>query len=262
MLNSLERIGGTAIQASDGAIGEIREAYFDDERWVIRYLVVDTGSWLAERKVLISPYSIVHPLAPGAPIEVRLSRQQVRDSPDIDTHQPVSRRHERDYLGYYAYPDYWGGIDLWAMGGYPLVPPVEPVLPGRLQEELQPRRQDDESQRSPEDVHLRSSAHVTGYDIEASDGSIGHVKDFVFDDESWAIRYLLIDTRNWWPGGKKVLIATHWIDGIDWSESRVRVKLDREQVRASPEYDESMVIDRAYEERLHEAYQRKGYWNH
>ncbi|MDN3920499.1 PRC-barrel domain-containing protein [Roseateles violae] len=257
MLNRVERINGATIAASDGAIGSVKEFYFDDERWVIRYLVVDTGGWLSERKVLISPYAIRQPLAAaGAPIEVRLTREQVRLSPDIDTHQPVSRRHERDYAGYYAYPDYWGGVDLWAMGGYPILPPPEAALPG---EPRHPPRE--EEAVAPEDVHLRSSEHVSGYDIEASDGSIGHVKDFIFDDESWAISYLLVDTRNWWPGGRKVLIATDWIDSIDWSQSRVCVKLSREQVKASPEYEEAMVIDRAYEQRLHEAFERRAYWD-
>ena len=110
------------------------------------------------------------------------------------------------------------------------------------------------------DVHLRSSAAVTGYDIQASDGSIGHVKDFILDDESWAIRYLLVDTRNWWAGGQKVLVATRWIANIDWAGSTVHVELTREQIRNSPPYEEDAPIDRDYEERLHEAYSREGYW--
>jgi hypothetical protein len=113
----------------------------------------------------------------------------------------------------------------------------------------------------PEDVHLRSSANVKGYGIQATDDSIGHVQDFVFDDESWAIRYLVIDTRNWWPGGKKVLVGTHWIEDIDWAARTVQVKLTRAQVKSSPEYKEGELINRGYEERLHDAHDRKGYWD-
>jgi len=255
MLRSIQHITGTTIQATDGRIGEVTEAYFDDERWAIRYLIVDTGSWLAERKVLISPYSIRQPLVPGENISVHLNREQVKNSPDIDTHMPVSRRHERQYLGYYAYPDYWEGGQLWAMGGFPVLAPVG-LTPPEVRLAM-----DEEQQVAPEDVHLRSSDNVTGYDIEASDGSIGHVKDFIFDDESWAIRYLVVDTRNWWPGGKKVLIATHWISDISWSEHTVTTKLTREEVKGSPEYDEDVVLDRGYEERLHQAYGKRGYWD-
>ena len=108
---------------------------------------------------------------------------------------------------------------------------------------------------------MRSSAHVTGYDIQATDDSIGHVKDFIFDEASWAVRYLVVDTRNWWPGGRKVLLATRWIDRIDWAEQTVYTTLTRAQVKGSPEYEEAAIIDRDYEQRLHEAYGREAYWD-
>lgn len=256
MLNTLKHLNGASIEATDGFVGEVKEAYFDDERWVIRYLVVETGTWLSERRVLISPYAIEHPpLLPRGPIKVKLTRQQVKDSPDIDTHQPVSRRHEREVLDYYAYPDYWGGVGLWAMGGFPILDPMPPV--GEIAE----RRIREKEEVAPEDVHLRSSAHVTGYAIQAIDGNLGHVKDFIFDDESWALRYLLVDTRDWWPGGRCVLIAVPWIEDIDWNEHKVSVQLTREQIRNSPAYDEDKIIDRSYEQRLYAGYGRKGYWD-
>jgi len=251
MLNSVNRIKGTAIRSLDGEIGSVSEAYFEDRKWVVRYLVVDTGTWLAERKVLISPYSIKHPLGPGEHIDVRLTQHQVRNSPDLSTHLPVSRQHEREFMSYYAYPDYWAGADLWAMGGFPYMPLDVP----------QSAVAADKREVPEEDRHLRSSDNVEGYDIQASDGSIGHVKDFIFDDESWALRYFLVDTRNWWPGGKKVLIATHWISDIDWNAGRVSVALTRQQIKDSPEYNESTAIDRVYEQKLHDAYGRRGYWD-
>lgn len=260
MLTTIAHLNGSTIAATDGEIGHVKEAYFDDESWVIRYLVVDAGSWLTDRKVLISPYAIRLPLAHDKTIAVNLTREQVRKSPDIDTHQPVSRRHEREYLSYYAYPDYWVGDGLWAMGGLPVLPGALAVPPA-IQEAEARRAAEAEAKVPPEDVHLRSSHHVAGYDIQALDGSIGHVKDFVFDDASWAIRYLLIDTRNWWPGGRKVLIGTRWIERIDWGVSTVSVNLSREQIRASPEFDDAAAIDRAYEQRLHDAYGRQGYWD-
>ncbi len=255
MLKSVSHIQGSTIQAIDGDIGKCTEIYFDDEKWAIRYLIVDTGSWLAERKVLISPYSVMYPMQNDGPIRLMLNRSQVKNSPNIDTHQPISRRHEREQLGYYQYPEYWGGSELWALGGFPfmpmipeagvVVPPVPPI------EVLTP----------PEDVHLRSSAHVKGYDIQATDDSIGHVSDFIFDDESWALRYFVVDTRNWWPGGKRVLISPQWIKEISWDKGSVSVLMTREQVRNAPEFDETMVLDRAYEAKLYASYNRPGYWD-
>jgi uncharacterized protein YrrD len=256
MLNSVSHLAGSTVTATDGEIGHVKEAYFDDVAWAIRYLVVDTGTWLSGREVLISPYSVKQPLGSARNADVFLTREQVRNSPVTDTHQPVSRRHERETLGYYAYPEYWGGGDLWAMSPLPLLPPPLPVS---VESQAELTRKEDEV--PAEDVHLRSSAHVTGYDIQASDASIGHVKDFIFDDESWAVRYLVVDTRNWWPGGKKVLLATRWIDHIDWAEKTVYNTLTREQVRNSPEYDEAVGIDRDYEMRLHDAYGREAYWD-
>lgn len=256
MLNSVSHLTNSTITATDGEIGHILEVYFDDEAWAIRYLVIDTGNWLSGREVLISPYAVTQPVGSDKNINVSLTRRQVTESPLIDTHQPVSRRHEREYLNYYAYPEYWGGGNLWAMSAVPLLPPPLPTSVESPAESAMRERDVPE-----EDVHLRSSAAVTGYDIQATDDSIGHVDDFIVDDESWAIRYLRVDTRNWWPGGKKVLLATHWIDRIEWAEKTVYTKLTREQIRNSPEYDEAAPILRDYEKRLHAAHGREGYWD-
>nr|MBA3477274.1 PRC-barrel domain-containing protein [Lautropia sp.] len=241
--------------------GYVKEAYFDDDVWTIRYLVVDTGTWLTGRKVLISPYSIKTPLTEGNLLDVNLTRDQIKDSPDIDTHKPVSRQHERDYLTYYGYPSYWEMGGVWGTMDYPLFPYVEDLKKDALAAEHQrPAASGKAAARNEEDSHLRSTADVTGYDIHASDGSIGHVDDFIFDDETWTIRYLVVDTVNWWPGGKRVLIATRWSDSIDWEQREVTTSLSRETIKNSPEYDSSRLLDRQYEEKLHEAHQRAGYW--
>jgi uncharacterized protein YrrD len=232
MLNSVSHLNGSSVTATDGEIGHVQEAYFDDQAWTIRYLVIDTGTWLSGREVLISPYAVMQPPGRGKNVDVSLTQQQVRDSPVVDTHQPVSRRHEREYLSYYAYPEYWGGADLWAMSALPLLPPPLPTLV-ETEAEIAIRDED----LLAEDVHLRSSASVTGHDIQATDGSIGHVEDFVFDEGSWAIRYLVVDTRNWLPGGKKVQLGTHSIDRIDWAAKTVFTNLTREQIKNSPEYE-------------------------
>jgi hypothetical protein len=109
------------------------------------------------------------------------------------------------------------------------------------------------------DSHLRSTDEVTGYHIEAADGEIGHVKDFIVDDETWAIRYLEIDTRNWLPG-KKVLLSPQWINNVSWPQSKVYVDLTRETIQNSPEWDDTIPVTREYEYRLHEYYARSPYW--
>ena len=254
-LTRLSQLHGSSVTATDGTIGHVGAAFFDDQSWAIRYLVVDTGGWLSGREVLISPYAVKQPSSSEKNIDVALTRQQVKDSPDIDTQKPVSRQHETEYLDYYDYPRYWDGGGMWGIGVYPSLSPDQ-RSPTQVEVESARRQEDLEAA----DMHLRSSTKVTGYDIQATDKSIGHVEDFIFDERSWAIRYLVVDTRNWWPGGRKVLIATHWIDHIDWATGTVFVNLTREQVRSSPEYKEVAPIAREYEKRLHRAYHRPGYW--
>lgn len=257
MLHSVNHLHGFAVVASDGDIGRVDELFFDDEHWAVRYLVVDTGSWLDGRKVLISPYSVARTDGPLRTVEVQLTRAQVENSPDIQAHQPPSRRHEADYLKYYGYPTYWGGAEMWGLGAYPLVaPPVAMPMP-----EPDVAALDREAEDHSEDSHLRSTKDVVGYAIQASDDSFGHVEDFLVDDASWAIRYLVIDTRNWVPASKRVLVATQWIDRVDWTDAQVHTRLSKEAIRSAPAYDQVASVDRSYEERLHTAHGRSGYWS-
>ncbi|MDT8997761.1 PRC-barrel domain-containing protein [Paucibacter sp. APW11] len=256
MLNSVSHLSGSSVHASDGEIGQVSEVFFDDHSWAIRYLVINTGSWLAERKVLISPYAVRQPLGETRSIRVNLTKQQLRDSPDVDTHQPVSRRHERELLGFYQYPEYWAGGGLWGLG----LTPYGPMMP-LSEAELAANRAMLERDFKPADVHLRSSTQVIGYHIEAAHESIGQVEDFIFDDYNWAIRYLILDTNSWWPGGRKVLIGLHWVDKIEWATRRLHVNLTRNQVKASPVYQGLDQLHRDYETRLHQSYKRQGYWD-
>ena len=259
MLRKTSGLKGYAIQATDDELGSVQDVYFDDERWGIRYLVVETGTWLSKRTVLISPYSIKGVDDVDETVHVSLTRDQVANSPDIDTHQPVSRQLESQFSQYYGFGNYWNGPYLWGVGGYPVYPlPESGTVPPV---DMRPDAVAERAADRPEDVHLRSCKDVTGYNIAGTDDEIGHVEDFICDDEVWAIRYLLVDTRNWWPGGKKVLLATHWIDRIDWTDSSVQTSLTRQQIKDSPEYDESLPLDRDYETRLHRHYGREAYWD-
>ena len=253
MLTNAAYLRDMVIRATDGDIGTVNEFYFDDEAWVIRYLTVGTGGWLGDRQVLISPISIVHADWQAWRLEVALTKLQVKNSPGIDTHQPVSRQHEAAYLDYYGYSYYWIGPNMWGPVLYPSGLPI----PASIIKEAPSGR----SRGASQDSHLRSNEAVTGYHIEARDGEIGHVEGFVMDDETWAIRYVEVATKNWWPG-KKVLVSPSWIQRVSWADSKVYLGLSRDVVKNAPAYMESGSITREYEDQLHRHYGQPPYWLH
>jgi uncharacterized protein YrrD len=249
MLNKAKILKGYTLHSLDGEIGRVKEFYFDDRHWVIRYLVADTGNWLTGRQVLISPYAMASMNKEKQYIAVDLTKKQIEDSPSLNSDKPVSRQFEEAYYEYYGWPMYWNGLDMW--GPYPYI----------MRERMRDHQKLTESTQGKKtwDPNLRSTRDVSGHTIQASDGEIGHVDDFIIDDETWAIRYLIIDTRNWWPG-KKVLVSPRWIDSISWSESKVFVNLLRETIRQSPQYSDESLLTRDYETELHRRYNRPGYW--
>ena len=251
MMRNVKDLRGYAIRATDGVIGTVDDFYFDDEDWDIRYLVVDTGKWLSGRTVLISPIAIGSPDWMVQELPVSLTKSQVKRSPDIDTRKPVSRQHEAEYAQYYGYPYYWGGAGFWGMGAYPGSLTTE----GRIEEELKTHRTHATS--TPNACHLRSSNAVIGHHIEATDGEIGHLEDLLVDDYTWAIRYLIVNTSNWW-GGQRVLIGPHSIKDVSWSEAKVSVDLTRQAVKDAPAYASAAQVDRQSEPALSGHYGRPG----
>jgi hypothetical protein len=250
MLTNITFLKGLVIRALDGDLGTVDQFYFDDETWAIRHLVVETGGWLDGRQVLISPFSIVKADWTAKRLDVALTKKQVQNGPDIDTHKPASRQHEAEYNQYYGYPYYWGGPYLW---GSVYIPTS--LTNSTASAEATAGRAESEST----DSHLRSTEGVGGYHVEATDGEIGHVKGFVIDDEAWAIRYIEVATRNWLPG-KKILVSPAWIEQVSWAESKVSVALSRETIKSAPEYLLSRPLTREYEDRLHVHYGRPPYW--
>jgi hypothetical protein len=245
MLNKAKTLESYKLESLNGPIGKVKEFYFDDRHWTIRYLVAETGSWLVSRQVLISPYALTAVNREEKSIATDLSKAQIEASPPLESHKPVSQQFEEAYYGHYGYPVYWGGPFNW--GAYPYIERDRQrwTKPGQTKKNWDP--------------HLNSTFSVSGNHIQALDGEIGHVQDFIIDDESWAIRYLVIDTHNWWPG-KKVLVSPRWIERVSWDERKVFVNLDRETVKQSPAYTGESELTREYETRLHQHYQRKGYW--
>jgi hypothetical protein len=241
---------GYTLEARDGEIGRCQDFLFDDQYWTVRYMVADTRRWLPGRKVLISPISFDKPDWETQLFPVRLTQTQIKEAPDLDENAPVSRQYERSYHRYYGWPPYWAGDGLWGTAGHP----------GGLYGATAPEPVREVSERESADPHLRSAEEVRGYHIQATDHEIGHVEDYIVDDVSWSIRYMVVDTRNWLPG-KKVIISPSWIGFVDWGNRSVEVLLTREEVKESPEYDPLTPVNREYEVRLYDFYGRPKYWS-
>jgi hypothetical protein len=220
MLRRIGELYGNKLGASDGEIGHVKDFYFDDQNWAIRYVVADTGAWLPGRQVLISPYSLGRLVQVEKVLRVNLTRQQIEQSPSIESHKPVSRQYEEEYYRYYGWPYYWRGDALWGMSGFPIL-----ELPARafLIHSSAAIRQDQE----PADSHLRSTQAVNGYLVRSGDETIGHVCDFIMDSQRWWIRELVVKTGHR-LSGKDVLIETKDVDRVSYDESTVFVNLSRE----------------------------------
>jgi hypothetical protein len=265
MLRNVKDLEHYTIGAADGVIGRVEDFYFDDEAWVIRYLVVDTEETPPRRSVLISPIAIGRPNWSEHIFPTALTMAQVKGSPDIDTHKPVSRQQEMGYSGYYGYGNYWGGGGLWGAGLYPDI-----LQAGRQAKELsvanrraQPHHEQLGVGRlaAPvrlDDSHLRSGNGVMRYYVHASDGDIGHIDGLLIDEQSWAIRYIVVNTSNWWLG-HQVIISPEWIDRVSWAESTVSVDLTRKAIKNSPPYDFTKLPDHGEEANIHSHYGRKSH---
>jgi hypothetical protein len=253
------------IGASDGTIGRVKDFYFDDDAWVIRYVVVETGGWLGGREVLISPISIGTPDWNEQILPVTITKEQVTHSPLIDTDKPVSRQQETGYLGYYGYPYYWGGTGLWGEGAYPgamlsgVAFPSDAAYTRAQADDDRAALAKDERRQVHNDPHLRSCTAVKGYHLHATDGDIGHVQGFLVDERTWAIRYLIVNTSNWWLG-HQVVVAPEWIDEVNWEHSQVTTSLGRQQIKDAPLYDTQVQLSRLNEEGIYRHHGRRGYW--
>jgi hypothetical protein len=256
------------IDGTDDAVGTLDDLLFDDRSWTGRWAVIDTGRWLPGRKVLLPPAALGAPDPERGRFAVALSREQVEKSPDADLDMPVSRQHEIALFAHYGWTPYWsepvdvvpGPMGL-PVGGDVLFPadreltagprtPAEPEFAGE---------KPGAGGRSFGDPHLQSVKDVTGCAIAALDGDIGEADDFLVEQDSWAVRYVIVDTGRWLPG-KKVLVSPRWVLGIDWDGRRIHVDLTREAVKNSPKFDPEKTVERDYETRLHQYYDQPIYW--
>ncbi len=266
MLFAVTGLCGCRVEADDGHVGSVKDFLFDDQSWKVRWMVVDTGNWLPGRQVLIHP-SAIAPLdldlpARRAPmmslgdalvVSVRLNKQQIEASPEAREDEPVTKQMETDLYDHYGWDPSWGATNFGASAI--AAPLFEPLI---FSEAAARQAADTESRRGEGDPHLRSVASVNGYHVHATDGDLGHVENFLGDDINWDICYLIVATRNWWPG-KHIQLVPYAVRGIDWSEGRINVNVTRDQVKSSPAWDPLAMADQVGEQQYHRHFGWPGY---
>jgi sporulation protein YlmC with PRC-barrel domain len=223
MLRSVKQLYGDRLGASDGGIGRVKDFYFDEQNWAVRYLVAETGTWLTSRQVLLSPHALCSAYLPGRILTVNLTRKQIEDSPPIEWHKPVSRQYEEEYHRYFGWPRYWQSGGQWGKGGLPVLDSPKKPRPARLAPAVDPRRE-------LADSHLRSTQTLNGYHLQARDGIVGQVHDFTMDDKNWAVHHLVVKIGRG-LSGRAVKIPISRVERISCQESTVFVNLNRRAVK-------------------------------
>jgi uncharacterized protein YrrD len=251
VLREVKTLHGLMIHATDGEVGRVEELLFDDTFWTVRYLVVNTGSWLVGHRVLLSPLALGGVDETQQTLTVNLTCEQIKNSPGVATDQPVSRQWEHHYFDYYAWPYYWNGVGSWGAYVYPGLLLTQTAL-----EAESGQRQAGAHAHDQDSTHLRSTKEVTGYSISATDDHLGHVSGFIVNDATWRISYLTVDTQNWWPG-KSILIPPEWVTRVSWADHSVSVSVSREQVKAAPEWVAGQAITQDFERQLYAYYDRQ-----
>lgn len=230
MMQSLKQLSGHKLVARDGDLGQVKDFYFDDHTWAVRYVVVDTGHWLPGRQVLLSPLAFGGLQHDGKFLRVNLTRKQIEDSPSLDSHKSVSRQYEEQYHRYYGWPYYWEGDGLWGgTRGFPILEVPPNFVLGEGAAPVTPKIKN-------ADAHLRGAQAVNGYHLQATDGIVGHVCDFLMDDQSWLIGELVIKVGHRFTG-KEVRIPTGKVTNISYDASKVFVSMVTADVERSAAYD-------------------------
>lgn len=244
VLRSISDLVGCGIVATDGEIGAVRDVYFDDERWVMRYLILDSGGRFSGRRVLISPMAFEDADWDERKIHLNLTKEQIERSPGIEQGEPVSRQIEERIFAYYGWPSYRQGSGLWGPAHYPGAGPESYFAPPNQMSRLATA-----DTPAPGDPHLRSANEVMGYTVSATDGSVGTLEDLMADDHSWEIRWIVANTQPWWLGGD-ALIPSKSVSRISQDDKAAYVDLTRDRIASIHTRQGDQPITREYERRL------------
>lgn len=241
MKRSLKKILEYKVLTNDKTEGDIQDFLFDEKRWTIRYMKADFGNFFSPEKVLIPKEFLEAPDWQNRFFPIKMSNDEIDKCPNLDDHQPVSRKYEEMLFEHYDLKPYW-----YSAYTVPIASSFYPPRPLKV-----PSAEIDENKL---DTILRSFEEVKGYHIQAVDGKIGHIEDIIVDDDDWQIVYVAIDTSNWLPWSKKVLIAIDWMETISYEKREVKINLHTESIKNAPEYDESQTIDESFEKTLYDFY--------
>jgi uncharacterized protein YrrD len=259
MYISTEKVRNVAVSATDGLLGKVDQFFFDSGSWAIRYIVVEMGPLLSTQKKLLSPRAI-QSIGPEE-LRVNISKDQLRRSPDVDADQPVSRQKELEIHKHFGWSFYWDNPDYATTFGTSLYPGMNiyPDAPRDTDRNDEKNRQDLARECEPEKRCLRSTKKVTGYTVVAQDQEIGSVKEFLFDDEHWVLRYIIAETG---PllASKKHILSSQWSQKIEWRTNRIYFDIDPTIIKHGPPYDTGILISRTYEKELYDYYHKPYYW--
>ncbi|MFW5814285.1 MAG: hypothetical protein ACOCWX_02455 [Spirochaetota bacterium] len=250
MLIRTSRIEGSKIQATDGQIGKVRTFLFDEDQWVLRYIVAEYGFLFFGGHVLLSPISVTGTVEDGQEITVGLTKKQIKDAPSADLARPISRRKEEQFHRYYQIPVYWGGAGLWGSA-------MTPMEAGTVS--YGPATEEEPIAAGEDEYHLRSTREVEGYKVHTSDGEVGTVAGFLIEDTTWAVRYLRIETKDE-IGDGSLYVSPHWVDEISWIERKLSLGINNERLSRVPTVGVQGTPTRDEEEKLHEFFGQPKYW--
>lgn len=244
MKRSLKNITGYSVEMLDGPKGKVKDFLFDEESWIIRYLEVGFGNLFKDKRILIPKTFLKDPDWNKEHFPVNLDQKDVESCPDLDERAPVSRAYEKKLSEHYEIDYYWPTLYAPPVVTTPYYPPRPLHSPSKIVDE------------EDIDTSLRSFVEVKGYHIRATDGKLGHVADMIVDDEDWQIVYLIIDTSNWRPWSKVVILSIDWMESISYTNRAVTINLESEHIKNAPEYNPAHPIDMDYEKVLYEYYHK------
>jgi uncharacterized protein YrrD len=244
MKHSMKHLKGYSVETADGMKGRIKDFLFDEDTWAVRYIDADFGGLFKDKRVLLPVEAVADRLWYSNKFPLNITKEKIENSPLPEDKPTVARAYEKKLIEYYGYPFYWstGNIPPTPAGSYFPVRPLN-VPKERIEEKDM-------------DTKLRSFKEVEGYHIRAIDDKLGHVEDIIIDDADWQLVYLIIDTSNWLPWSKKVMLAVNWLEEISYVSQEVKIDLNTDTIKSAPDFDTNQPIEMAYEKALSEYYQR------
>ncbi len=250
MKHRLKDITGLTIETTDGTKGKIKDFLFDEDKWIVRYIEADFGGFFKDKRILLPINVFIDHLWDSKHISINIAKEDIDKSPSPEDKPTVSREYEKELMKHYGYASYWSP-------GY--IPPTHTGLYYPARPMNVPTKEISEEKISEEklDTKLRSFNEVKGYHILATDGHLGHLEDMIVDDADWQMIYVIIDTSNWLPWSKKVILLINWLDEISFETHEVSINVHTDVIKDAPEFNTDKSVEESFEKALLDYYERK-----